>query len=313
MVSEQKLCLFLNTEVVGRESRARGYEGRRERKLADRRARLGRAEKRRKGKGRAEEVPTDIDTGAGTDPDPDSDSEEEEEREPDHNEPMDTASEDLQLKKVLPALYDKITMMHQDLKQSIKVAIREVVQEVQAGYDARFNAEMRELQATMRELQAIMQDFSSGRRSFTVHANPEVDSGNAPGPSQSTAVSSDPAPSSSARLDPTLEPIRYRFDQKVDTVPDLWTEWSIGLGSGPSIEQLDSTWGAKWKDQNERQFYSRRLPIIKALRQLHASGAATSLQQAATQLETQRGSMTLNKFRKRLKQEAAGATASGSE
>jgi hypothetical protein len=93
MVSEQKLCLFLNTEVVGRESRARGYEGRRKRKLADRRARLGRAEKRRKGKGRVEEVPTDIDTGAGTDPDPDSDSEEEE-REPDYNEPMDTASED---------------------------------------------------------------------------------------------------------------------------------------------------------------------------------------------------------------------------
>jgi hypothetical protein len=54
-VSEQKLCLFLNTEVIGRESRARGYAARRKRKLADRRARLGRAEKRRKGKCRAEE------------------------------------------------------------------------------------------------------------------------------------------------------------------------------------------------------------------------------------------------------------------
>ena len=90
--------------------------------------------------------------------------------------------EDLQLKKVLPALYDKITMMHQDLKQSVKVAVREAVQEAQAGYDARFDAEMRELRATM-------EDFSSGRRSFTVRANPDVDSGNAPGPSQSTAVS----------------------------------------------------------------------------------------------------------------------------
>jgi transcriptional activator of glycolytic enzymes GCR1 len=60
----------------------------------------------------------------------------------------------------------------------------------------------------------------------------------------------------------------------VITVTDLWTEWSIGLGSG----QLDSSWGAKWMDQNERQLYSRRLPIIKAI---HASGAATSLQQAS--------------------------------
>jgi transcriptional activator of glycolytic enzymes GCR1 len=87
-------------------------------------------------------------------------------------------------------------------------------------------------------------------------------------------------------LHPTLEPIRYRFDWKVITVTDLWTEWSIGLG--PSIQQLDFTWGAKCKDQNERQFYSRRLPIIKAIRDLHASGAATSLQQAASQLEKQR-------------------------
>jgi centromere DNA-binding complex CBF3 subunit-like protein len=95
--------------------------------------------------------------------------------------------EDLQLKKVLPVLYDKITMMHQDLKQLVKVAVREAVQEAQAGYDARFTE--------MRELQATMLDFS-GRRSFTVRANPEVDSGNAPGPSQSMAVSSDPTPSS---------------------------------------------------------------------------------------------------------------------
>ncbi|KAN0074345.1 hypothetical protein V8E54_008282 [Elaphomyces granulatus] len=35
--------------------------------------------------------------------------------------------EDLQLKKVLPVLYDKITMMHQDLKQPVKLAVSEVV------------------------------------------------------------------------------------------------------------------------------------------------------------------------------------------
>jgi hypothetical protein len=47
-VSEEKLCLFLNAEVIGRESRARGYAARRKRKLADRRLRLERGEKRRK-------------------------------------------------------------------------------------------------------------------------------------------------------------------------------------------------------------------------------------------------------------------------
>ncbi|KAN0069507.1 hypothetical protein V8E54_012522 [Elaphomyces granulatus] len=43
------------------------------------------------------------------------------------------------------------------------------------------------------------------------------------------------------------------------------------------------------------------------------SGAATSLQQAASQLEKQRGPVTLNKFGKTLKKQAAGATASESE
>ena len=51
------------------------------------------------------------------------------------------------------------------------------------------------------------------------------------------------------------EPIQYKFDPTVDKVTDLWTEWSLGLGPGPSIQQLDSVWGAKWRDQTERPFY----------------------------------------------------------
>jgi hypothetical protein len=39
MVRENKLCLFLNSEVIGRESRARGYVARRKRKLDKYRAR----------------------------------------------------------------------------------------------------------------------------------------------------------------------------------------------------------------------------------------------------------------------------------
>jgi hypothetical protein len=46
-VSEDKLCLFLNTEVIGRESRARGYLKRRKKKLDDRRARIERCEKKK--------------------------------------------------------------------------------------------------------------------------------------------------------------------------------------------------------------------------------------------------------------------------
>jgi len=68
---------------------------------------------------------------------------------------------------------------------------------------------------------------------------------------------------------------------------------------GPSIQQLDSAWGAKWRDQNERQFYSHRLPIIQAIQRRHASGQASSLMEAAVKVEALRtethGGMSLNR------------------
>jgi hypothetical protein len=60
-VSEEKLCLFLNAEVIGRESRARGYAARRKRKLTDRRLRLKRGEKRQKTRAHQELPDTDTD------------------------------------------------------------------------------------------------------------------------------------------------------------------------------------------------------------------------------------------------------------
>jgi len=91
-----------------------------------------------------------------------------------------------------------------------------------------------------------------------------------------------------------------------------WNEWSLGRGSGPSSQQLDSAWGAKWRDPTEKQFYHRRLSIIKAIQRRHESGQASSLQEGAVQLEALRTGvhegMSLNKFNKVLRGVAAGAT-----
>ena len=216
--------------------------------------------------------------------------------------------EDLQIKKSLPILYDRMSTLREDVKQSVKQEVKAVFSEIN-------------------ELKGAVLDFTTGKKSFTVFANSE-DSRRTSSQSHGTTVtrpgvesilqrpesdiltSSDSAISPSpARFDPTLDPIKYRFSRTITTVVDLWKEWSIGLESGPSIQQLDSTWGAKWKDQNERQFYSRRLPIVKAIQQRYASGKATSLQEAAVQLETLRlqggESMSLNKFGKVLKEATA--------
>jgi hypothetical protein len=66
--------------------------------------------------------------------------------------------------------------------------------------------------------------------------------------------------------------------------------------------QLNATWGSKWKASNEGQFYSRRLPIIKAIKALVDKGKASTQQKTAATLETLRlqGNISLNKFRQNL-------------
>jgi hypothetical protein len=66
----------------------------------------------------------------------------------------------------------------------------------------------------------------------------------------------------------------YVMKRDVNTVTELWREWSVGLGGGPSIMQLNVTWGSRWKAGNEGQFYSRRLSIIKAIEALVDKGKA---------------------------------------
>ena len=54
------------------------------------------------------------------------------------------------------------------------------------------------------------------------------------------------------------------------TVEALWREWTIGLQGSPSIEVLDRKWGSQWRAgrQNELQWYSLRLEIIREIRHI---------------------------------------------
>ena len=46
------------------------------------------------------------------------------------------------------------------------------------------------------------------------------------------------------------------------TVPDLWQEWTEGLGSLPSVMALNASYGSRWRAVSERQYYSMRKVII---------------------------------------------------
>jgi len=89
---------------------------------------------------------------------------------------------------------------------------------------------------------------------------------------------------------------QYRMSRTLQTIPELWREWTVGLPGQPSIEQLDTQYGASWRTgpaaASERQFYSRRKTLITEIRRLAvASGApadAEAYDRVVLQLEDER-------------------------
>jgi hypothetical protein len=67
----------------------------------------------------------------------------------------------------------------------------------------------------------------------------------------------------------------YRMSRTLQTIPELWQEWTVGLQGQPSIEALDELHGSGWRSgpaaASERQFYSRRKALITEIRRLAAA------------------------------------------
>jgi hypothetical protein len=193
---------------------------------------------------------------------------------------------DLQLKKALPVVNDRLNMLQAELKWWKRKATRGMT-------------------ASKRKSTSSRRTCGSSKR-WCAPVKGAPPSALPPPSASAPPIPATLAPNPTApQVDPSREPFRYKFDRTVTTVPELWNEWSLGRGSGPSIQQLDSAWGAKWRDPTEKQFYHRRLSIIKAIQRRHESGQASSLQEGAVQLEALRTGvhegMSLNKFNKVLR------------
>jgi hypothetical protein len=227
---------------------------------------------------------------------------------------------DVQIKMALSFVADRMNMNTENIKATVL-------------------GESKKLNNSIQNLLQQVTDFASGRRGFTVYANPAPEkvlsstpavltfSGGYTDIPQSQEVAQVPnlAPGSQypppffpthdtpfipsalyffseslpqSRFKPNLLPVMYVMKRDVNTVTELWREWSVGLGNGPSIIQLNATWGSRWKAGNKGQFYSRRLPIIKAIKALVDKGKAFTQQEAAATLKTLRlqGNISLNKF-----------------
>jgi hypothetical protein len=79
------------------------------------------------------------------------------------------------------------------------------------------------------------------------------------------------------------------MNRQVNTVPDLWKEWTQGLGPGqPSIRQLEAEYGPSWRTSSSAaNFFSRRLRIINEIQRMVEQEGLTE-EEAVWKLEARR-------------------------
>ena len=96
-------------------------------------------------------------------------------------------------------------------------------------------------------------------------------------------------------LDPEASPKEYKMLRGSNSVLQLWTEWTLELAGGLSIEALDHCWKARWRtSSSEAMFYSRRRKIIKEIQKRVRDGTARDERKAINQLEQLQGIRSLD-------------------
>ena len=138
-------------------------------------------------------------------------------------------------------------------------------------------------------------------------------------PVAASAVSSDlfsaaPIASSSAQpesrpelmtidLDLNAAPPLYKLCRTINTVSDLYREWTVGLRGGSAVQTLERVYGGRWRpEQAERMFFSRRKVIIDEIQRRQACISAQDPLRCVEELEQIRrnGRMSLHALFKHL-------------
>ena len=84
---------------------------------------------------------------------------------------------------------------------------------------------------------------------------------------------------SSSTIAASLSPPSYSMSRGIQTVADLYREWTQGINGGPAIQDLERNWGAQWrKSEKDRKFFARRRVIIDEINRMIEFERKTPLQ-----------------------------------
>ncbi|KAK8044336.1 hypothetical protein PG993_004360 [Apiospora rasikravindrae] len=106
---------------------------------------------------------------------------------------------------------------------------------------------------------------------------------------------------SSAQAPQTPGPPAYDY-RTVGTVEEVWKEYREGMDGQPAIEELDATWGSRWRPEPRgRTWYSRRKVIWDKIKDFIAEGMEED--EAVKEVEKLRDGGTINKLIRMLQEE----------
>jgi hypothetical protein len=148
---------------------------------------------------------------------------------------------------------------------------------VQTGLENN-DASIQRMEGRMAALESTVNDFCSGAFNLTFTPGSRRAQESLPLCSLPPLCLPTGAPSSGPMPAPTTieslaaQPPTYHLLRGITTIPDLWREWTVGLGGQLSVEALDERWGSRWRHGAEFQFYSRRKVIIDEIKRLMAGG-----------------------------------------
>ena len=98
------------------------------------------------------------------------------------------------------------------------------------------------------------------------------------------------------------------LSRTISTVPQLWREWTVGLGNSLSVQGLEDLYGPRWRPaHSEKVMYSRRKVIIDEIRRRQAEGINTGAAVEEVELIRQRGRLSLHQLHQLLNRQKRSA------
>ncbi|ETS73086.1 hypothetical protein PFICI_15261 [Pestalotiopsis fici W106-1] len=212
---------------------------------------------------------------------------------------------------------------HQQYAATISAQYESIAQQlsdVKASLASLFNGQALQLQAAASQFQASSQGYSEPRTSRAIappapmisQQSPSVSRlpSSHPGPRAARPPQSPQSSHTDARLLPkqtnlqtpqTPGPPAYDY-RTVGTVEEVWKEYREGIDGQPAVEELDATWGSRWRPEPRgRTWYSRRKVIWDKIKEYLADGMGED--EAVREVEKLRDGGTINKLIRMLQDE----------